>query len=541
MPVTSTLPTRTRNESSTPVAEMLATTHRSSSRARSTRSASSATGPQIHAPAQVAPSALTTSTRRTPREDTGSHTAVAAQIVQEAAVQSPQVEEAVDTSTDSSAFGSILPVVSATLDLLAETKRGVTLSGFVNQIYLHHKFPNYKNGQSAPHRIPVEEVLHYNARELLNKIEPKHHGTDVYAWLQEKSTTPFQPLAIKFSDFPYAFVPRRKKAPRGQNELIDRATANNAGSSLDRETASNDRSESPRAGKGLKMPGRRPKKSSLRLTSSKKRPFSEVESGSDSDASETGLKKSHFFQDGDESMEEAEDINPAHKPENAVRIVIQADKIPSTVPKGHHGAWTCEQDDCDYIVRGADAEDCQARIRAHFEHHEQQDERVQLAITEGTRGHTQIKYAWFPPILLIVHLRDNNPSSVTEAPSAQRISSVPSSLATSRPPQQSSRDHVQRFERNKSLSAPASSQKSSSAARQELSRRSFRRLLEQFRRSPHPVSDTIHKLTAVPQQFARKDQAPRRNAAARGAAPARAQKRRRHAAADQDESDSMTQ
>lgn len=541
MPVTSTLPTRTRNESSTPVVESLATTHRSSSRARSTRSASFAIGPQTHAPVQVAPPALTTSTRRTPREDAGSHTAVATQIVQEATVQSPQAEEAIDTSMDGSAFGTILPVVSATLDNLAESKRGVTFSKFVNKIYFDHKFPNYKNGQSGSFKIPVEEVLHYNARELLDRIEPKYHGTEVYTWLQEKSTTPFQPIAIDLSDFPYTFVPRRKKAPRGQNELVDRATANNAGSSLDRETASNPRSQSPRAGKGLKMPGRRPKKSSLRPTSSKKRPFSEVESGSESETSETGPKKSHFFQDGDESMEEAANVNLAHKPENAVRIVIQADKIPSTVPKGHHGAWTCEQDDCDYIVRGADAEECQTRIRAHFEHHEQQEERVQLAITEGTRGHTQIKYAWFPPILLIVHLRDNNPCSSTEGPSARRISSVPSSLANPRPPRRSSRDHVQRFERNKSLYAPASSQESSSAAPKEPSKQSFRRLLEQFRRSPHPVSDTIHKLTAVPQQLARKDQAPRRKAAARRAAPARAQKRRRRDAADQNESDSMTQ
>lgn len=536
-----TLPSRPRNESSTPVREKFDASHRSSSRTRSTRSTSTALGTQTHVQTQVSTPAAATSVKRSPRDATGAQAAIHTGDVQNETDNRPSPrllkKETPTTEEEASPFESLFSFFQATIDELAGSRKGITLSSIANKIYFNHKFPNYRNGQTGCHRIPVEELLHYNAKELLTRIDPKYRDTEVYAWLEEKSTADFNPIAIKLSDFPYPLIPRNARqkpaAQRGQKGLPN---ANHTDSSLDRESTPVDRLETPRAGKGLK---RRPKKSSLRLTSSKKRPFSEVESGSESDDSRGETKKSHFFQDPDESMEEVaddNDDNTTHEPENAVRIVIQAEKMPSSVPRGHHGAWTCEHDDCDYIVRGGDEEECQARISAHFEHHEQQAERVQLAITEGTRGHNQIKYAYFPPVLLIAHLHSDDPSH-THSPSGRRPNFVTAGLPSPPTSRESFRDHLRQFERTGSQPPPAAQESSSAAP----ARRSFRSLVQRFRRKPHPVSDNIHKLTAVSQQFVRKDQAPRRAATAGGAASSRSEERSRRAPAYQDELDSVTE
>ncbi|KAL6849396.1 hypothetical protein ACO1O0_008936 [Amphichorda felina] len=92
-------------------------------------------------------------------------------------------------------------------------------------------------------------------------------------------------------------------------------------------------------------------------------------------------------------MEDADtsDHGTKEEEEDYVKIVLRADKIPSAVPRGPNETWTCDQDDCDYIVRGDDAEECQERIQVHFKEHEEQTERVQLALTES-RGHMPINH-----------------------------------------------------------------------------------------------------------------------------------------------------
>jgi hypothetical protein len=59
------------------------------------------------------------------------------------------------------------------------------------------------------------------------------------------------------------------------------------------------------------------------------------------------------------------------------------------------------------VVRGADAQDAQALIQAHFRAHEAQADKIDLAVRESRAGgHTPIKYAYahFPPVLLLVCL-----------------------------------------------------------------------------------------------------------------------------------------
>ncbi|EWG47982.1 hypothetical protein FVEG_07938 [Fusarium verticillioides 7600] len=152
------------------------------------------------------------------------------------------------------------------------------------------------------------------------------------------------------------------------------------------------------AGKSLRRPGRPSGiKSSLRLaTTSRKRPHSEVDSDSEDEGSQP--KRSHYFSGEEETMGNAshmslsEDEDAQETSEGPVKIYLRADNIPTTVPRGPGETWVCEEEDCGYVVRGGDIQNCQDRIRRHFNEHEQQMDRVNLARTEATRGHLPVNH-----------------------------------------------------------------------------------------------------------------------------------------------------
>ena len=440
---------------------------------------------------------------------------------------------------DGSPLDSVIRALDSILDSQPPTKRALTTGAIMNRLYFTYKFPNYRNGTTACHKIPVKDVLHYFSSALLQNLDrDRWQSSEMWAYLQELSQTEFRPVAYKLSDFPVRLVPRKQmsKVPKhapGQ-PAASRPTAGPAGGDDD----GGDAGRRPiRHGKGVK--GR--SKSGLRPAAAKKRPRSQLEGASDSEGG--GPRRSHYFSDEDEAMDDAVDdamydavddamydavddamydavddavdaTNDAWPPEDKpgagssgeepIPIVIRAEKIPSTMPKGPHDTWLCDQEGCDYIVRGGD--DCQARIQDHFRDHEQQLQRVSLAVTESRGGHLPIKYAYyafFPPFLLLVDVR---------APGESRLPAPP-------PP-------------------PRPSGPGSSLAR-------FGGFVRQFRRSPHPVADKMHTLTWL-QSLARQDQAHERQdpdpAAAAAAAAAAADERDRDARSPgyQTETDSVT-
>ncbi|PNY24969.1 Uncharacterized protein TCAP_05090 [Tolypocladium capitatum] len=301
---------------------------------------------------------------------------------------------------DDSPFRSVFKAMEEAYDALITTKKGVKTNSLLNKIYFTYRFPNYKDGTSGCHKVPVQEILHYYSTALLRNLDKAKYGElEVWPYLQQLSETEFCPLAYKLSDFPIKLVPRKSMPRQSKNDVLQPEAGPAARNEGD---AATDSSAAPR-GKTLKRPGRKPgRKSSLRpAILPKKRARSQFESESESEAS--GLKNSHYFSDGDDVMEDAPEAEsprdgeaitnhqsaaPGNEP---IKILIRAEKIPSTVPHGPDDTWTCDQDGCDYIVRSADDDECQARIREHFHDHQQQIERVSLTITES-RGHLPINH-----------------------------------------------------------------------------------------------------------------------------------------------------
>ncbi|KAL7797628.1 hypothetical protein V8C37DRAFT_370146 [Trichoderma ceciliae] len=488
------------------------------------------------------------------RPKTASHTYMAGPSVttQPPAMPTQSADTAMSTEAeDESPFASVLAALEGLYEKRSGTKRGITTMNALNVLYFDYKFPNFKDGTVGSHRVPVQEVLHYNAAALLQTLDKeKFQKHQLYSYLEELSQKPFSPRSIKPSEFPYRLVPR--KATQRQSKKSGPSAVDSESPSHESGTAGSN--DSPRhLGKTLKRPGRRPgKTSSLRtVTISKKRTYAEIGDESEPDSEASGLKRSHYFSDRDDE-EEADvsmrDSAEANTPKNAgllvqpqskevepIQIVIRTEKVPSTVPRGPDDAWSCDQDGCTYVVRGGDAEGCQTRIQKHFEEHAQQTKRLNLAVTESTRGHMPIKYAYFPPFLFIVEFPSpvNTANTATPALNSAPITTISPSLsqpATAHSFHSSNPTSIE--EASSSSSPPPTEIPDLSGSAKE----SFHQLVDQFRRRPQPVSDRIASLTLL-QSFTREAQA---NGRKGSAGPAAAHTRWNAPTADQEETDSMT-
>ncbi|KAL5094274.1 hypothetical protein Trisim1_008371 [Trichoderma cf. simile WF8] len=332
---------------------------------------------------------------------------------QRPAMPTQSTDGAMSTAADDdSPLASVLAALEALYAEKGGSKKGLTATNSLNFIYFNYRIPNYKDGSVGAHRIPAEEVLHYNAAALLQVLDKERFQKhELWSFLEELSTRPFSARAIKASEFPFRLIPR-KAMPRQSKKPAPTAPTAVDPESSSHEASAASHNDAPRhIGKSLKRPGRRPiKTSGLRTgTASKKRTHAEIGDESEPDSEASGIKRSHYFSDKDEEEEEGDtsmqDLTELNTPRKAgpsvqsqsddvepIQIVIRTEKIPSTVPKGPDDTWTCEEDGCAYVVRGGDAQGCQTRIQKHFEEHQEQNKRLNLAVTESTRGHMPINH-----------------------------------------------------------------------------------------------------------------------------------------------------
>jgi hypothetical protein len=275
------------------------------------------------------------------------------------------------------------------------------------------------------HYSVAKDIIAYYAGELLPRLGAEWKDTPWYHWLEDAAKRPWVPSSeqTELDKIPAMTMRRVKMGPRSGSSTkpaTQLPPAINlkikAKSAVPEESESEDEFADLRA---LAQRSRRSGKgATLRLaTSAKKRPHSELDDQtSGSRRGRKSAKINHHLSEDDE-LEDADDTSDedvasgeeailgSHLPlpEGAVRVVVHAEPLPATSPSGPDGTWTCGEEGCTYVVRSADEQDAQDLIQAHFRDHEAQAEKINLAVTES-RGHMPIKYAYFPPILLIVHM-----------------------------------------------------------------------------------------------------------------------------------------
>ncbi|KAI0840024.1 hypothetical protein F5Y06DRAFT_263394 [Hypoxylon sp. FL0890] len=284
------------------------------------------------------------------------------------------------------------------LDLLDEGKQkkhpdDISPKSWCNKLYLQLSIKNPK---------ALTEVCEYYARDLVSLLGSEWHKGEFYKWLEDNVNT--QPKFEYITEEDVKRVVRRKKMGRSSRDDTQATTES-------KEPAVKPEGNQPsrRGRPSGKVAGLRPS------TGSKKRLRHEASFDDDEmDVDEDGMlrqtsKRSRYFDDeGDDaedttsSMSDDEEVDNKDAP--LTRIVIRAEKLPSTTPKGPNQTWTCEEPDCGYVVRAADQEAGQALISQHYEAHENDAQEaaeqselsraslMNLAVQESQKGHIPINH-----------------------------------------------------------------------------------------------------------------------------------------------------
>ncbi|KAI5924368.1 hypothetical protein F4810DRAFT_665203 [Camillea tinctor] len=243
------------------------------------------------------------------------------------------------------------------------------------------------------------EVCLYYARDLVRLLGPEWHQTQLYRWAKEHEKD--KPTFEHISEADIKKLAPRAKMPHS----AARGEQASKGSKPPEPVVARSGKQPRRGRPSGKAAGLRPS------IGGKKRPYHEADSEDEMDTDERGLsktgsKKSRYLSN-DEDDGEAQDAassdsdEPSEDNDQSIgKLVIRTEKLPSTVPKGPDNTWTCEEPDCEYVVRAADTEEGQEQISMHYEEHEKEARdvaeeaalnRVNLAVQES-RGHLPINH-----------------------------------------------------------------------------------------------------------------------------------------------------
>ncbi|KAH8887400.1 hypothetical protein GQ53DRAFT_827192 [Thozetella sp. PMI_491] len=282
------------------------------------------------------------------------------------------------------------PVLFAFIDVLDDILADCRDANKVDERTIRHKM--YFKCKVSYER-PIE-MAKYFSKGLLEHLGPHWASTPFYRWLKVVSKQKPDDLDQNTIDsFEHNVLLREKK------DRSSAAAASNAVSSR-AQTEDTESAREVRQGKrplgnrtAGKMSALRPRKR-LALDADM-----EEEASPTSHRQRTGSATRASLEYGEtdgSDMEDSEEegntglVTPG--PNDSVRLVVHAEKLPTISPSGPDGAWLCDEEDCNYIVRRADDDEGKQLIEAHFKEHEMQAQRLNLAMEEGTRGHNPIEH-----------------------------------------------------------------------------------------------------------------------------------------------------
>ncbi|KAK3391981.1 hypothetical protein B0T20DRAFT_472731 [Sordaria brevicollis] len=234
----------------------------------------------------------------------------------------------------------------------------------------------------------ARELCEHFAKELVERLPPIWDNTPFKAWLEDvvRSGRP-EPTDLRVEDIP-SYLNRRNRRqpgiPRGSKAL-------DVSPSIEADLE-------PRAGKRPRVGRPSGKVATLRVAGTK-RLASDMVDDDDDMAPRRGRKAlkrtaetaEDEVSDADSAIIDIPDDNGV-VPQDAVRIVVQAERLPTMSPAGPNGTWTCDQEGCCYVVRSADEPSGQELISKHFKDHEEQAQKINLAMEESRAGHLPINH-----------------------------------------------------------------------------------------------------------------------------------------------------
>ncbi|KAK1775806.1 hypothetical protein QBC45DRAFT_382603 [Copromyces sp. CBS 386.78] len=241
----------------------------------------------------------------------------------------------------------------------------------------------------------ARELCEHFAKDLVERLPPMWDNTPYKAWLEDvvENGRP-APTDLRVEDIPN-YLNRRN---RRQTHISRLPSALGASPSVEAESK-----DQVRAGKQPRVGRPSGKVATLRVAGSK-RLASDMADEEDLPPrrGRKALKRTVEAEEDEDSDANEVIIDVADDsgviPKDAVRIVVQAERLPTMSPAGPNGTWTCDQEGCGYVVRSADERVGQDLISKHFKDHEEQAQKINLAMEESRAGHL--------PINLHSHLLD---------------------------------------------------------------------------------------------------------------------------------------
>ncbi|ROW02000.1 hypothetical protein VMCG_05651 [Cytospora schulzeri] len=244
----------------------------------------------------------------------------------------------------------------------------------------------------------AREITHFYAKPLVASMPSKWYQSPFFQWLKSVRDQPWIPEILTRDEVPGQCI-RRTKVGKVIPRTRTLATGN----------------QSPPRGAGKRWPPSNliPRTGGLRPGTGAKRPATYDEEDTDDERARKAAKTKHALEDEEEEEEDV-DEEEANDPSEAappmadvatsvatpvpdipmetVRVVVRAEKIPTMSPSGPNGTWRCEEEGCTYIVRSAEEKEGRDLIAKHFKDHEKRVDKLNLALSEGTRGHMPINH-----------------------------------------------------------------------------------------------------------------------------------------------------
>ncbi|RFU34922.1 hypothetical protein B7463_g1400, partial [Scytalidium lignicola] len=234
-----------------------------------------------------------------------------------------------------------------------------------------------------PSRVIAQSIIRKRAQEILDALDNSWKTTPIYAELTEITRQSLQ-ADVSQQDIDVKDLVKREKRVIGSTNKL---------STVERNPRKAKASPQPHSSKSLPLlhPARKTggKVASLRLVSS---PLHPDNLGTDSTSSDEDIsharkrrKPSTLSSDEDDGAQQpppydsktstnilpSEDDDPSKtsRKQESEALTLTSTFLPSLVPTGPNGTWTCSEPNCNAVIRAAHTPDGKREIQDHFLHH----------------------------------------------------------------------------------------------------------------------------------------------------------------------------
>lgn len=306
---------------------------------------------------------------------------------------------------------------------LEEECRRRRMKSFTNMLFFDWRFPK-------PAYTKIKDVLPHYSRQIIERLDPKWRDTRVYCELEAEAAKPPRPLEpLTDQDILKFLVPRKKlyqetqsvpkkkperkqspsetatggqgskvgeKRPRSRPRTAGKTATLRPAAPVAERAAESDESEDEDSWLEEYRQGPPAKKSALEgphnASSSPARRLQDDDDASDADSSSDSSSIVDLgIDDNDPDLADAVGDPGSTASVSTMRLVVRAERLPNTEPQGPNGTWVCEY--CGHVVRDAARDRRQQElVRQHLRDHEDQEEKISLAVSEGMAGGVNVSY-----------------------------------------------------------------------------------------------------------------------------------------------------